>query len=52
MSDSNLTDKIPKTITKGVKNFFEMLSFRSKPKYEKFNNNDNYEFIILNEKKL
>lgn len=32
--------------------FFELLSFRTKPKYEKVKNNldDEYEFIILNEK--
>lgn len=32
--------------------FFELLSFRTKPKYEKVENNidDEYEFIILNEK--
>lgn len=32
--------------------FFEILSFRTKPKYEKLENNidDEYEFIVLNEK--
>jgi hypothetical protein len=29
--------------------FFEMFSFRSKPEYNKINNNDDYEFIVFND---
>lgn len=30
--------------------FFEFLTFRTKPNYEMIDNNEEYEFIILNEK--
>jgi hypothetical protein len=30
--------------------FFDLLSFRTKPKYDTVDNNEEYEFIFLNEK--
>ena len=30
--------------------FFEFLTFRTKPKYKSVDDNEEYEFIILNEK--
>ena len=30
--------------------FFEFLTFRTKPNYKMIDNNEEYEFIILNEK--
>lgn len=33
-----------------IHSFFEILTFRTMPKYDMINNDDEYEFIILNEK--
>ena len=43
-------------INKFFRSFFELLTFRTKPRYKKLNKNndvcEDYEFIILNEEKI